>query len=81
MDMLAQDKPIIKFTVKQLQRLHTLLHYELMGIEEELKYAPYDREFIDLAVRRNKTRIMYDFVKRALANYDKFKQHNYDSLS
>ncbi len=79
MNILAQDKPIIKYSVKELMKLHTIYHYEVMGLTEEMHMVdPQEdyEEYVDIKLRRNKAMMMYELIKGLLSNYDQLKKHS-----
>ncbi|HNQ31709.1 MAG TPA: hypothetical protein PKJ68_04470 [Candidatus Woesebacteria bacterium] len=73
MNILSQNIPIVKYSVRELQTMHTMLHYELVGINEQLKDSDGE-DFVELAVARNKAKMLFSFVSGLLTNYNQL--HN-----
>lgn len=73
--MLPTNKPIVNFSVRELSRMQTLLHYELMALHKESKEAKTEEDLLEIAVRKNKARMMFDFVKGLLSNYQKIQNY------
>lgn len=65
MNILATNKPIVKLSERQLMRYQTIAHYALVGIYEEMKTAN-EEEMLDLAIQRNKWRMILERIKSLL---------------